>query len=59
MKSLKQKLKLKGWVKTGLIIGVIYLLFIAYLMLASNRVEDLDNYGDTKNSSIVLVKESE
>ena len=55
---MKEKLKLKGWVKTGLIIGVIYLLFIAYLMLASNRVEDLDNYGDTKNSSIVLVKGS-
>ena len=54
---MKEKLKLKGWVKTGLIIGVIYLLFIAYLMLASNRVEDLDNYGDTQNSSIVLVKE--
>ena len=59
MKSLKQKLKLKGWVKTGLIIGVIYLLFIAYLMFASNRIEELDNKGDTKNDSIVLVNRGE
>lgn len=56
---MKERLKLKGWVKTGLIIVFIYLLFIAYLMLASNRVEDLDNYGDTQNSSIVLVKGGE
>ena len=53
---MKQKLKLKGWVKTTLVIAFIYLLFIAYLMLASNRIEDLDNYGDTENTSIVLVK---
>lgn len=55
---MKKKIKLKSWVKTTLIIVMIYLLFIAYLIFASNRIEDLDNNGDTKNSSIVLVKES-
>ena len=56
---MKEKLKLRGWVKTTIVIILLYLIFISYLLIASNRIEDLDNKGDTRNDSIVLVRESE
>ena len=56
---MKERLKLKSWIKTALVITFIYLLFMGYLLLVSNRVEDLNNKEDNSNGSIVLVnKES-
>ena len=56
---MKEKLRLKGWVKTLLIILFIYLVFVAYICFVSNRVQNLNENSYTKsghNNSIVLVK---
>ena len=45
--------KVKDIVRTGIIILFIYLLFIAYLLCVSKRVEKLENNsGDIKNYSL-------
>ena len=40
--------KLKQKIKTGAIILLIYIVFILYLLLLSNRVEHLENRSDTE-----------
>ena len=45
---------MKDVIKKGLIIVGIYLLFIAYIMFACNRMEKLDNQSDTKNVAVSL-----
>ena len=35
--------KLRGVLKAGIIIGLIYILFILYLLFVSDRVEKLEN----------------
>ena len=37
------KNKVKEYVRTGAIILIIYIIFVLYLLLVSNRVEQLDN----------------
>lgn len=38
----------------GLIIVGIYLVFIAYILFACNRIERLDEQSDTKNVAVSL-----
>ena len=40
---MKKTNKIKDYIRTGLIIVFIYLLFIAYLLFVSDRFEKLDN----------------
>ena len=40
---MKNAKKLRGVLKTGLIIGLIYILFVLYLLFVSDRVEKLEN----------------
>ena len=50
---------IKEIIKTILILAFIYLLFIVYVIVASNRIQNLDEDSYTKeghNRSIVLVK---
>lgn len=35
--------KIKGIIKTGVVIAFIYLLFILYLLFVSDRIEKLEN----------------
>ena len=34
---------IREWVKTGIVIFIIYVLFVLYLLFVSDRVEKLDN----------------
>lgn len=45
---------MKDVVKKGLIIVGIYLLFIAYILFACDRIEKLDDQSDTKNVAVSL-----
>ena len=54
-----KKLRLKSLAKTTLAILFIYLVFVAFICFASNRIQNLDEDSYTKdghNRSIVLVK---
>lgn len=42
--------KVKEIIRTGVIIGIIYILFILYLLFVSDRIEKLDN--KSKNEKI-------
>ena len=52
--SKERSVRMKDVIKKGLIIVGIYLLFIAYIMFACNRMEKLDNQSDTKNVAVSL-----
>lgn len=48
--------KIKGYIKTGIIIAFIYLLFVLYLLFVSDRIEKLDNksYDDPIQNSLKI-----
>lgn len=45
---------MKNVLKKGLIIVGIYAIFTAYLFLASNRIERLDNNDDTEKVNVTI-----
>ena len=45
---------MKNVLKKGLIIVGIYAIFSAYLFLASNRIERLDNNDDTEKVNVTI-----
>ena len=51
---MKGEIKMKKMLKRGLIIIGIYAIFTAYLFLASNRIERLDNNDNTEKVNVTI-----
>ena len=41
--------KMKGFIKTGVVIAFIYLLFLLYLLFVSDRIEKLENKSNSES----------
>lgn len=52
--SKERSVRMKNVFVKGLIIVGIYLVFIAYILFACNRIERLDEQSDTKNVAVSL-----
>ena len=51
---MKKRYKLRGWVKTLLILILLESILICYLLLQSTRIQQIEDTGRTENISVNL-----